>query len=120
MSIWTTTYDPAGNPVSIADTGAQAGAGDVQYFTYDHHRRLIDAWSQTSTPCAAGVASATIGGPAPYGAHLQLRRCRQPYDPGGSCHGVDYNVQLPSRRGGWPAQSVRSLHFWHSASDVMT
>jgi RHS repeat-associated protein len=61
------THDPAGNPVNLADTGSQAGAGDVQCFTYDHLRRVSDAWAQTSSTCASGAAAASLGGPAPYG-----------------------------------------------------
>ena len=39
----------------------------MQCFTYDHHCRLVDAWSQTSVSGATDAASATLGGPAAYG-----------------------------------------------------
>jgi RHS repeat-associated protein len=58
-------YDPAGNPVSIADTGG-SGAADVQCFDYDHQRRLTQAWAQGGTGCAAEPSAAGIGGVAPY------------------------------------------------------
>jgi YD repeat-containing protein len=60
------SYDPAGNPTSIADAGG-SGAVDVQCFTYDYSRRVTGAWSQTATSCANGPGTATLGGPAPYG-----------------------------------------------------
>lgn len=61
------TYDKAGNPIKLADTGSQAGSGDVQCYTYDHLRRLTEAWSQSEQACASGAGSAVLGGPAPYG-----------------------------------------------------
>lgn len=60
------SYDQAGNPLQVADTGREAGAGDVQCFTYDHLRRITGAWSQTDATCASGPESAAVGGPAPY------------------------------------------------------
>lgn len=63
----TYTYDQAGNPLRVADIGREAGAGDVQCFTYDHLSRVTGAWSQTATTCASAPAAAAIGGPAPYG-----------------------------------------------------
>jgi RHS repeat-associated protein len=58
-------YDPAGNPLSITDTGG-AGAADVQCFGYDHLRRLTQAWSQATTDCVAEPSAAVVGGIAPY------------------------------------------------------
>ncbi|NED97131.1 hypothetical protein G1H11_17675 [Phytoactinopolyspora alkaliphila] len=57
-------YDATGNPQSIIDTGG-TGANDVQCFTYDHQRRLADAWTQSSTSCATAPTSAVVGGAAP-------------------------------------------------------
>jgi RHS repeat-associated protein len=59
------SYDPAGNPMSIADTGG-AGGSDVQCFDYDHQRRLTRAWAQGGTGCAAEPSAGVVGGVAPY------------------------------------------------------
>ncbi|MGY3520232.1 RHS repeat-associated core domain-containing protein [Micromonospora sp. PTRAS2] len=61
----TYSYDPAGNILSIADTPA-GGLRDIQCFSYDHLRRLDEAWTTDSTavdPCSTGPNN---GGPAPY------------------------------------------------------
>ncbi|MFF3659118.1 polymorphic toxin-type HINT domain-containing protein [Streptomyces olivochromogenes] len=58
-------YDAAGNIKKLADT-PEGRTADVQCFTYDHLRRMTDAWTQTDTACAASGGEATIGGPAPY------------------------------------------------------
>jgi len=45
-------YDQAGNVTTLA--GKTAGTTDqVECFRYDHLRRLTDAWTETSTSCAA-------------------------------------------------------------------
>jgi RHS repeat-associated protein len=59
------TYDPAGNPRSIADTGG-TGSADVQCFGYDHQQRLTSAWTQATPGCAASPSAGVIGGIAPY------------------------------------------------------
>jgi RHS repeat-associated protein len=59
------TYDRVGNPLSVADTGSP-GAADVQCFSYDHQRRLIEAWAQGTTGCASQPAAAVVGGAAAY------------------------------------------------------
>ncbi len=62
-------YDDAGNVLSIAnrpvdaDNNPRAGEEDVQCFTYDHLRRLTQAWTQVDTACGS---PATVGGKAPY------------------------------------------------------
>lgn len=57
-------YDPAGNVTSLSDV-SRTGT-DTQCFTYDHLRRLTDAWTQDNKTCAAGPAGNLITGPAPY------------------------------------------------------
>jgi RHS repeat-associated protein len=57
-------YDAAGNITKIADIPA-GGASDVQCFTYDHLRRISQAWTATDD-CVAAPSSAVIGGAAPY------------------------------------------------------
>lgn len=61
----TTTYDPAGNPVSFVDrpTGK---AVDAQCFTYDGLQRLSSAWTPANGDCAATPSTSSLGGPAPY------------------------------------------------------
>ncbi|MFI5494719.1 RHS repeat-associated core domain-containing protein [Actinoplanes sp. NPDC051859] len=61
-------YDDAGNVLSMAnrpegtDDQPRAGEEDVQCFTYDHLRRLTQAWAQAAASCGAPTA----GGKAPY------------------------------------------------------
>ncbi|MGA5267209.1 polymorphic toxin-type HINT domain-containing protein [Streptomyces lydicamycinicus] len=57
-------YDPAGNVTSLSDV-SRTGT-DTQCFTYDHLRRLTDAWTQDEKTCAAAPAGNLIAGPAPY------------------------------------------------------
>ncbi|MGW7487562.1 RHS repeat domain-containing protein [Streptomyces sp. NPDC054786] len=57
-------YDPAGNVTSLSDV-SRTGT-DTQCFTYDHLRRLAEAWTQDEKACAAGPAGNLIAGPAPY------------------------------------------------------
>ncbi|MFK3978986.1 RHS repeat-associated core domain-containing protein [Micromonospora sp. NPDC050397] len=60
-------YDPAGNVTSIVDT--PTGNRDAQCFTYDHLRRLTEAWTSASTaaePCVGGPQTTGVGGIAPY------------------------------------------------------
>ncbi|MFC4018902.1 RHS repeat-associated core domain-containing protein [Micromonospora sp. GCM10011542] len=62
------SYDQAGNVLSISDTPA-GGARDIQCFSYDHLRRLTEAWSTdnlNTDPCAGGPATTGVGGPGPY------------------------------------------------------
>ncbi|NJQ04890.1 polymorphic toxin-type HINT domain-containing protein [Streptomyces lonarensis] len=60
----TYSYDDAGNVLSIADTSS-SGA-DVQCFSYDHLRRLTEAWAQSRTDCTTDGGAPNIGGPSPY------------------------------------------------------
>ncbi|WP_231626457.1 polymorphic toxin-type HINT domain-containing protein [Streptomyces apocyni] len=57
-------YDQVGNILSASDV-SRSGT-DTQCFTYDHLRRLSEAWTQGSKTCAATGSTATIDGPAPY------------------------------------------------------
>ncbi|KPI03717.1 RHS repeat-associated core domain containing protein-containing protein [Actinobacteria bacterium OK074] len=62
-------YDVAGNVTSITDTGTGDGTGktDNQCFTYDGHRRLLEAWTPSTADCAtSGRTTANLGGAAPY------------------------------------------------------
>jgi len=58
-------YDNFGNVTSEADTPS-AGATDVQCFQYDYLGRLVQAWAQGSTGCAATPSASAEGGAAPY------------------------------------------------------
>ncbi|MCX4468532.1 polymorphic toxin-type HINT domain-containing protein [Streptomyces albidoflavus] len=60
----TYSYDQAGNVLSIADT-SRAGT-DTQCFTYDHLRRLSEAWTEADTTCADQASQEVTGGVAPY------------------------------------------------------
>ncbi|MEU9126450.1 RHS repeat-associated core domain-containing protein, partial [Streptomyces sp. NPDC048506] len=57
-------YDPAGNVTSLSDV-SRIGT-DTQCFTYDHLRRLTEAWTQAEKTCAPAPAGNMIAGPAPY------------------------------------------------------
>ncbi|MFJ4551544.1 RHS repeat-associated core domain-containing protein [Streptomyces sp. NPDC088817] len=57
-------YDEAGNVLSVSDV-SRSGT-DNQCFTYDHLRRLTEAWTQNTTNCATAPTGSTLGGPAPY------------------------------------------------------
>ncbi|MFX4293033.1 RHS repeat-associated core domain-containing protein [Streptomyces bohaiensis] len=57
-------YDQVGNVLSVSDVGG--GTTDTQCFTYDHLRRLTEAWTEARTACAADGDAATVAGPAPY------------------------------------------------------
>ncbi|TDC28610.1 RHS repeat domain-containing protein [Kribbella albertanoniae] len=61
-------YDPAGNITKAVDgsASATAEATDTQCFTYDHQRRLTEAWTPGSGDCAAAPTAAGLGGPAAY------------------------------------------------------
>ncbi|GAA1394193.1 RHS repeat-associated core domain-containing protein [Catellatospora coxensis] len=61
------SYDKAGNIKSIADTPV-GGTRDVQCFSYDYLRRLVEAWANNSITktCDDGVTETGVGGPAPY------------------------------------------------------
>ncbi|MFJ1760391.1 RHS repeat-associated core domain-containing protein [Amycolatopsis sp. NPDC088138] len=65
LSKRTYTYDPAGNVRKIADTPSGAAA-DVQCFDYDYLQRMTDAWTPSSSDCAAAKSSSALGGAAPY------------------------------------------------------
>ncbi|WP_112465598.1 polymorphic toxin-type HINT domain-containing protein [Streptomyces triticisoli] len=57
-------YDEVGNVLSVSDV-SRAGT-DTQCFTYDHLRRMSEAWTQNTTGCAATPGGSILGGPAPY------------------------------------------------------
>ncbi|MCZ7423706.1 hypothetical protein O7605_29785 [Verrucosispora sp. WMMA2121] len=58
------SYDEAGNIEKIDDN---PGSGrDSQCFTYDHLRRLTQAWTPASHDCDAVPTVAGLGGPAKY------------------------------------------------------
>ncbi|MFF9062365.1 polymorphic toxin-type HINT domain-containing protein [Streptomyces sp. NPDC014882] len=57
-------YDEAGNVLAVSDT-SRSGT-DTQCFTYDHLRRLTEAWTQPTTACASTPSAPVLGGPAPY------------------------------------------------------
>ncbi|GAA3233341.1 RHS repeat-associated core domain-containing protein [Actinocorallia longicatena] len=59
------TYDATGNVTRLADTPA-AGVPDVQCFTYDHLRRLTEAWTPGGGDCDPDPSAAALGGPAKY------------------------------------------------------
>lgn len=61
----TYTYDPAGNVTKVADTPG-TGAADQQCFSYDHLRRLTEAWTPSNGNCATAPTVAGLGGAAPY------------------------------------------------------
>jgi RHS repeat-associated protein len=60
--------DPAGNILSIADAVEDSpGVPERQCFSYDHLRRLVEAWAQAGLdPCADQPSTDVMGGPAPY------------------------------------------------------
>lgn len=60
----TFTYDPAGNVLALSDVSREGT--DTQCFTYDHLRRLTEAWTQGTKTCAAAPGKDTTGGVAPY------------------------------------------------------
>ncbi|MET9555259.1 polymorphic toxin-type HINT domain-containing protein [Streptomyces sp. NPDC006645] len=65
------TQDDAGNITSIFDAATQGTSGttktDNQCFTYDGHRRLIEAWTPRTPDCATtGRTTANLDGEAPY------------------------------------------------------
>ncbi|MFF3299545.1 polymorphic toxin-type HINT domain-containing protein [Streptomyces sp. NPDC002908] len=57
-------YDEAGNVLAVSDT-SRSGT-DTQCFTYDHLRRLTEAWTQPTSSCAGAPGAGVLGGPAPY------------------------------------------------------
>ncbi|MEU4267690.1 RHS repeat-associated core domain-containing protein [Streptomyces sp. NPDC026092] len=64
----TYTFDQAGNVTSIADPTTLGGTSqaETQCFTYDGHRRLLEAWTPTSKNCADARDVNQLSGPAPY------------------------------------------------------
>jgi RHS repeat-associated protein len=59
------SYTDAGTITKIANLPT-GGQNDTQCFTYDHQRRLTEAWTPTSGDCAPTPTNAALGGPAPY------------------------------------------------------
>ncbi|WP_189129998.1 polymorphic toxin-type HINT domain-containing protein [Wenjunlia tyrosinilytica] len=57
-------YDDIGNILSLSDVSREGT--DTQCFTYDHQRRLTEAWTQSTTSCDGQPTKPAIGGPAPY------------------------------------------------------
>lgn len=62
------TYDDAGNVTRISDPTTLGGtsAPDTQCFTYDGHRRLVEAWTPASQSCEDDRSASDLTGPAPY------------------------------------------------------
>ncbi|MFV2114223.1 polymorphic toxin type 28 domain-containing protein [Micromonospora sp. LOL_025] len=58
-------YDKTGNITRIADVTPDP-VDDTQCFTYDHLRRLTEAWTPSSGDCAETRSATALGGPAPY------------------------------------------------------
>ncbi|MEU5783173.1 RHS repeat-associated core domain-containing protein [Micromonospora lupini] len=58
-------YDQAGNITSIDDDPGST-ARDLQCFTYDHLRRLKEAWTPSSFDCSQARSVSELGGPAKY------------------------------------------------------
>ncbi|WP_433349410.1 HNH/endonuclease VII fold putative polymorphic toxin [Micromonospora sp. CA-111912] len=59
-------YDASGNILKIDDNSG-ARPQDTQCFTYDHQRRLTEAWTPSSYDCGTKPQVNTdVGGPAPY------------------------------------------------------
>ncbi|MFG1892294.1 polymorphic toxin-type HINT domain-containing protein [Micromonospora sp. NPDC049051] len=59
-------YDASGNLLKIDDNSG-ARPRDTQCFSYDHQRRLTEAWTPASYDCATKPQATTdLGGPAPY------------------------------------------------------
>ncbi|WP_347670156.1 RHS repeat-associated core domain-containing protein [Micromonospora sp. B11E3] len=59
-------YDATGNITKIDDNPGSRPR-DTQCFTYDHQRRLTEAWTPASSDCqTAPQTEAELGGPAPY------------------------------------------------------
>ncbi|MET8530121.1 polymorphic toxin-type HINT domain-containing protein [Micromonospora sp. NPDC005172] len=59
-------YDESGNLLKIDDNSG-ARPRDTQCFTYDHQRRLTEAWTPSSSDCnTTPVSESELGGPAPY------------------------------------------------------
>ncbi|MDT0403887.1 polymorphic toxin-type HINT domain-containing protein [Streptomyces edwardsiae] len=57
-------YDEAGNVLAVSDT-SRSGT-DTQCFTYDHLRRMREAWTQPTAACASTPDASVLGGPVPY------------------------------------------------------
>ncbi|MBO4210979.1 hypothetical protein, partial [Micromonospora echinofusca] len=57
-------YDGAGNLTRLDDDPGTNR--DTQCFTYDHQRRLTQAWTPSSSDCTQAPSSGAIGGPAGY------------------------------------------------------
>jgi RHS repeat-associated protein len=61
------TYNDVGDITSEADTpSGDPSATDVQCFGYDYLNRLVQAWAQGGTGCAATASASAEGGAAPY------------------------------------------------------
>jgi RHS repeat-associated protein len=60
----TYAYDEAGNVKSISDV-SRSGT-DTQCFQYDYLTRLTEAWTQSTTSCAATPSASVLDGPAAY------------------------------------------------------
>ncbi|MFI6318735.1 RHS repeat-associated core domain-containing protein [Nonomuraea sp. NPDC050556] len=60
-------YDDTGNLTRIADTPNGGQPADYQCYSYDHARRLTEAWTPATGDCApASRTVAGLGGPAAY------------------------------------------------------
>lgn len=59
------SYDHAGNMTKLVDT-PYGQAADNQCYTYDHLRRLVEAWTPGGGDCSVQRDVSLLGGPAPY------------------------------------------------------
>ncbi|MFI9561596.1 RHS repeat-associated core domain-containing protein [Nonomuraea endophytica] len=57
-------YDEAGNITAISDVSAKGT--DTQCFTYDHLRRMNEAWTEGDTTCSFSPSGGAVGGIQPY------------------------------------------------------
>ncbi|MCQ6555764.1 sugar-binding protein [Streptomyces sp. C10-9-1] len=57
-------YDEVGNVLAVSDVSRDGT--DTQCFTYDHLRRLTEAWTEGDRTCAELPTSGGVGGVAPY------------------------------------------------------
>jgi len=64
QSVRTYTRNDIGDVTSA--TNAQPTATDTQCYRYDSLRQLTEAWTATTTSCAAAPTTAALGGTAPY------------------------------------------------------
>ncbi|MFE4777903.1 polymorphic toxin-type HINT domain-containing protein [Streptomyces sp. NPDC056713] len=102
----TYTYDESGNVLSVSDV-SRAGT-DNQCFSYDYLRRMTEAWSQSSTTCAASPTASAVGGVAPYWSSYTFdqtgnRKTETQHDPtGDTAKDVKRTYTYPAAGGSQP------------------